>query len=48
MKKVPLNVIGIALTAAGAILSIAQTVVGEKQQQENIAKEVAKALAEKK
>ena len=48
MKKVPLNVIGIALTATGAILSIAQAIVGEKQQQENIAKEVAKAMAEKK
>ena len=38
------NVIGIALTAAGAVITIAQNVIGNKQQEETIQKEVQKAI----
>ena len=38
------NIIGIALTAAGAVITIAQNVIGNKQQQETIHEEVQKAI----
>lgn len=38
------NVIGIVLTAAGAVITIAQSVIGNKQQEEMIQKEVQKAI----
>lgn len=38
------NIIGIALTAAGAVITIAQNVIGNKQQQETIQEEVQKAI----
>lgn len=44
MKKVPLNAIGIALTVAGAALSVAQAFIGEKQQSAKIMEEVKKAV----
>lgn len=47
MKKIPLNLIGMGLTAVGAVLTIAQAVVSDKQQKETIAEEVKKALANK-
>ena len=44
MKKIPLNLVGIGLTAAGAIITVVQAVVGEKQQKATIQEEVRKAI----
>lgn len=38
------NIIGIGLTALGAIITIGQTIVSGKQQEETIQKEVQKAI----
>ena len=38
------NIIGIGLTVIGAIVAIGQTIVGGKQQDETIQKEVQKAI----
>lgn len=38
------NIIGIGLTAIGAVITIAQNVIGNKQQEETIQKEVQKAI----
>lgn len=44
MKKIPLNIVGIGLTAVGAIVTVVQAVVGEKQQKATIQEEVQKAI----
>lgn len=46
MKKNPFGVLGLVLTAAGAIIAIAQGIVNEKQQKETIKEEVRKAFIE--
>lgn len=38
------NIIGIGLTTIGAVITIAQNVIGNKQQEETIQKEVQKAI----
>ena len=43
--KDPMKIAGLALAAVGAVVSIAQAIVGEKKQQQVIAEEVAKAVA---
>ena len=45
MKK--LSLIGMALTAAGAIITIVQGFVAEKQQEEMINEKIEEALANK-
>ena len=46
MKIDKWSVLGIACTAAGAVITIVQGIVGEKQQNETIRKEVKKVVAE--